>query len=124
MFRKFIAMGLFIATIGASAAFAEVIDGEELVDPTRPVSIEDIDDSALVEIIRNVVPASFDLSFIRAGSNSPMAVINQQRVSIGDIIGGAEVKAIDREGVTLQIGDRERRISLYDVSVKTTSLSQ
>lgn len=125
VFNKFTICCGFAAVLASGQLVAEVIDGEELVDPTRPVSIENIDDSALVQdLIRNVVPASFDLSFIRAGSASPMAVINRQRVTIGDIIGGAEVVAIDRNGVTLLVNNAERRISLYDVSVKSTSLSQ
>ncbi len=110
---------------GSGQLGADVIDGEELVDPTRPFTLSNVSDSSLVqELIRNVVPASYDLSFIRAGSSTPLAVINQQRVTIGDIIGGAEVTAIDRSGVTLLIGEEERRISLYGVSVKTTSASQ
>lgn len=118
-------MGLSLAALVSGQAAADVIDGEELADPTRPFALSIASDSSLVqELIRNVVPASYDLSFIRASGSAPMAVINQQRVTIGDIIGGAQVKAIDRSGVTLLIGDEERKISLYDVSVKTTSVSQ
>ncbi len=125
MFRKLSLLGLSVAVLCSGQVSADVIDGEELVDPTRPLSLGIVDDNSLVQdLIRNVVPASYDLSFIRAGSTSPMAVINRQRVTIGDIIGGATVKAIDRSGVTLLVGDEERRISLYDVSVKTTSVSQ
>lgn len=125
MFRNIVATGCIFFLIVGTQVSAEVIDGENLVDPTRPFLVGDVDDNSLVqELIRTVVPASFDVSFIRAGSNSPMAVINQQRVSIGDIIGGAEVKVIDRDGVTLLVGDEEKRISLYDVSVKATSVSQ
>lgn len=125
MFKSFAHIGVLAAVIGSGQVVADIIDGEELVDPTRPVSIEHIDDNSLVQdLIRNVVPASFDVSFIRAGSSSPMAVINQQRVTIGDTIGGAQVVEIDRNGVTLLIGDAERRISLYDVSVKAASPSQ
>lgn len=125
VFRQLAVFGFFLAIFGSGQIAADVIDGEELVDPTRPVLAGNVNDSALIqELIRNVVPASYDVSFIRAGSSSPLAVINRQRVTIGDIIGGAEVKAIDRSGVTLLIGDEERRIGLYDVSVKTTSVSQ
>jgi len=125
VFKSFAHIGALAAVIGSGQVVADIIDGEELVDPTRPVSIEHIDDNSLVQdLIRNVVPASFDVSFIRAGSSSPMAVINQQRVTIGDTIGGAQVVEIDRNGVTLLVGDAERRISLYDVSVKAASPSQ
>ena len=125
MFKQLTVLGLSLAVLGGGQVAADVIDGEELVDPTRPFTLSSASDSSLVqELIRNVVPASYDLSFIRASSSSPMAVINQQRVTVGDIIGGAEVIAIDRSGVTLLVGEEERRISLYDVSVKTTSVSQ
>jgi len=125
VFKKNIIKGLFLALFMNSHAVADVIDGEELVDPTRPFLMESESDGSLVQdLIRSVVPSSYDVSFIRAGSISPIAVINGQRLTIGDIIGGAEVKAIDRSGVTLLVGDEERRISLYDVSIKSTSVSQ
>ena len=124
VFKKLTVLGLSLAALGSGQTAADVIDGEELADPTRPFTLSNTSDSSLVqELIRNVVPASYDLSFIRASGSAPMAVINQQRVTIGDIIGGAEVIAIDRSGVTLLIGEEERKISLYDVSVKT-SVSQ
>ena len=125
VFKKLTVLGLSLAALGSGQTAADVIDGEELADPTRPFTLSNTSDSSLVqELIRNVVPASYDLSFIRASGSAPMAVINQQRVTVGDIIGGAEVIAIDRSGVTLLVGEEERRISLYDVSVKTTSVSQ
>ena len=73
----------------------------------------------MTELFRTVVPASYDVSFVRAGSSSPMAVINEQRVTIGDVIGGALVTAIDRNGVTLLINDEERRVTLYATNVKS-----
>ena len=101
-------------------ADADLIDGEELPDPTRPLFVssgDGADNSDVLAMIRNVVPASFDLSFIRAGS-SPIAVINQERVTVGDVIGGATVLGIERSSVTLSINGEERRISLYGDSIK------
>ena len=100
---------------------ADQIDGEELIDPTRPIflranGVEETTD--VLAMIRNVVPASFDLSFIRAG-RTPIAVINSERVTIGEVIGGATVIAIDRASVTLDVNGNERRISLYDNEIKT-----
>ena len=100
---------LMLVLLAAAPASAEVIDGEELVDPTRPLfynqrsSTES--DSAVTAMINRILPSSFDLSFIRLGGNSAMAVINDQRVGIGDSIGGAEVVAIDRSSVTLRINN-------------------
>lgn len=125
MFNKGTIFGLFLSLMVSGSAVADVIDGEELVDPTRPLTMPSGNDSSLVdELIRNVVPSSYDVSFIRAGNNSPIAVINGQTLTIGDVIGGAEVKAIDRSGVTLLVGEAERRISLYAVDVKSTPISQ
>jgi len=108
--------------LATSSVFAEVIDGEDLVDPTRPlgfsVSNNDDDDSFL-ERFTSILPSSFDVTFIRAGSANSMAVINEERVSVGDNIGGAEVIGIERSSVTLLINGEETVVSLYD-SVKTT----
>ena len=76
---------------------ADQIDGEELVDPTRPLFFsmapEGESSAAVMNMIRNVLPSSFEVSFIRASSTSPMAVVNSERVTIGDSIGGASVVA-------------------------------
>lgn len=107
---------------------AEIIDGEELVDPTVPLAevlIENeglgIDLSALYQ---NIVPENFNLSFTRASTTNPMAVINNQRVTVGDLIGGATVTKISRSSVTLLIQDEEREIGLYDTSVKRAVLKR
>jgi hypothetical protein len=113
---------LMLVLLAAAPASADVIDGEELVDPTRPLFYNQRStnsDSAVTAMINRVLPSSFDLSFIRLGGNGAMAVINDQRVGIGDSIGGAEVVAIDRSSVTLSINNQEQRISLYDTDVKS-----
>ena len=104
-----------------SIAKAELIDGEDFADPTMPLFYiaTNVDDE-VDQIFRTVVPASYDISFIRAGGDSSFAVINSVRVSEGDVIGGARVVAIDRAGVTLFIDNEERRINMYGNSVKST----
>lgn len=117
MLNKF---GILLLFFAASSAKADLIDGEELVDPTRPLFIGRGDsDTDVLTMIRNVVPASYDLSFIRAGS-SPIAVINSERVTIGDSVGGATVTDISRSSVTLSINGNERVISLYGDSIKSS----
>lgn len=99
--------------------FADQIDGEELVDPTRPFYLDlSGGDSEIDLLIRNVVPSSYDVSFVRVSDTSPMAVINNTQVTTGDLIGGAVVISIDRSGVMLRIEDEERYISLYDTNIK------
>ena len=118
-------INLLVSVLLAGASMADVIDGEELVDPTRPFQFTAVnDDASILDLIRTVVPSSYDLSFVRAGGDHPIAVINQQQLTIGDVIGGAEVIVIDRGGVTLRVNNEEQRVSLYDVSVKSNTVSQ
>ena len=119
--KSVLMMGLLVQM--PTLVFADQIDGEELVDPTRPLFFsmapEGEGSAAVMNMIRNVLPSSFEVSFIRASSTSPMAVVNSERVTTGDSIGGASVVAIDRSSVTLSVNGEERRISLYGDSVKS-----
>lgn len=114
---------LITSLLAGGSVLADVIDGEELADPTRPLMLvgtgSDATDSSVADMIRAVVPSSYDVSFVRASSTSPIAVINDQRVTIGDQVGGATVVAIDRNSVTLSINDQERRISVFGRDIKT-----
>lgn len=80
MFRNIFILTSVCALI-ANATYAEIIDGEEFVDPTRPFYANANTNPDLVsELFRTVIPASYDLTFVRAGSSSPIAVINNQQV--------------------------------------------
>ena len=101
MFEYLVKISLIIGLLQSSQSMADIIDGEEFLDPTRPFYLDLSEpDEVIEEIFRDVVPASYDVSFVRIGSSSSMAIINGQRVSVGDVIGGATVMAIDRGGVT------------------------
>ena len=65
--------------------------------------------------------ANYAVSFVRASSTSPVAIINDQRVTLGDKLGEAEVVAIDRSSVTLRIANQERRISIFDTQVRSVA---
>ncbi len=119
-----LALGLALAI--SSAAFADIIEGEELVDPTRPLEFAKGPTAAtdLGSLFRNIVPANFDISFIRASSDNPIAVINNLQVTVGDVIGGATVSSIGRDSVTLLINDEEQIINLYKTSVKSAVISR
>lgn len=118
VYRKLAVFVFAPALFWTTSSQADLIDGEDLVDPTRPLFVSTTADSEVMAMIRNVIPASYDLSFIRSGS-SPVAVINQERVTVGDQIGGATVVSIDRSSVTLSINGTERRISLYEDTIKS-----
>ena len=114
-------LSMLVLTLGGGKVAADVIDGEELVDPTRPFYFEVAasgETEALLDL-RSAAVVRYDLSFIRASDSSPVAIINGQRVTLGDVIGDATVVAIDRSSVTLLINEEERRISLYSYSVKS-----
>ena len=104
----------------AQFATADVIDGENLIDPTRPLFFSRGETApAGVDVISNVNASSWDVSFIRASGAVPMAVVNSERVTIGDLVGGAEVIEIDRNSVTLLVNDEETRISIFDTALKS-----
>ncbi|MFT4863574.1 MAG: hypothetical protein ACI95C_002806 [Pseudohongiellaceae bacterium] len=115
-----------IALAISSTASADIIEGEELVDPTRPLMFATSPAAAadLGSLFRNIVPANFDISFIRASSDNPIAVINNLQVTVGDVIGGAIVSSIGRDSVTLIINDEEQIINLYKTSVKSAVISR
>ena len=113
---------LLLTLLFCGSLAADVIDGEELVDPTRPLfagAVVESDDTGLPDRTRNILPANFDVTFVRASSSSPIAIVNDQRVTVGDTIGGAQVTGIDRNGVTLSVNGQERRITLFGSGVKT-----
>lgn len=112
-----------------SPSATQTIDGEVLRDPTRPFAVARIsragaegaaDSSRLLPaglFARN----NFNVTFIRDGGTSPMAVINEQRVTIGDLVGGATVVAISSAGVTLSINGLEQVITTFGPTVKEVS---
>lgn len=55
----------------------------------------------------------YRISFIRAGGSQPVAVVNNQTVTIGDEVNGARVMAISPDNVVLQVGDSERHITAW-----------
>ena len=120
------ALGLFLlCCLPLAGSSADVIDGEELFDPTRPLmpgNLSETNDASILDMIRNVIPTSFEVTFIRAGSSSSIAIINDRRVTIGDTIGGATVLEIDRSGVTLLIDDQEMRVSMYNTGIKSPAV--
>lgn len=108
------------AVLMAGQSVAEIIDGEEFRDPTEPVvSAAPVLEAESGGLFSTFSPSAFTLTFVRDSSTSPMAVINDTRVTIGDRINGALVVAIDRNGVTLRVNDEDSRITLYTTSVKS-----
>lgn len=124
MCRRSVLWILCCGSLFAGQACAEIIDGEEFRDPTVPVvdtskiAIQE-EDGGLLGLFNRATAPTYSVSFVRVSSTSPMAVINDKRVTIGDEIDGAVVKEIDRSGVTLLVDNAETRISLYSTSIKS-----
>jgi len=111
-------ISLLVLMLLSVGSVAEVIDGEDLVDPTRPLGFV-AGAFNRGTVATPSVTRSYQVGFIRASSTSPLAVINGQRVTIGDVVGNATVIVIDRNGVTLEVNGEELRVDLSTGSIRT-----
>ncbi len=91
-----------------------------LVDPTRPLDfnagMQDINDSD-AQVLSGFV--SYRLNSVLIRPNDRIAVVNGQRVRIGDMLGAARVAGIDQDGVILDINGEATVLALYGEPVKT-----
>lgn len=97
------------------------IDGEVFRDPTQPPwAVMGTGDMAGEFITPGRISlASFRLSFVRAGGVTPVAVINDQQVSVGDDIDGVQVMSIRPGEVVLRIDGEEQVLSSFSRPVRT-----
>lgn len=128
----------------AAMASAELFGDEELRDPTRPVAVRVAADGSFlfglmdalggfgndlrtglddlgalgVGALGEMVSSGYTVSFIRTGGERPVAMVNQQLVVPGDVIGEATVVSIDADGVTLLVSGQEQRVSNFIAPVK------
>ncbi|MCP5357093.1 MAG: hypothetical protein H7A06_03000 [Pseudomonadales bacterium] len=122
---------LSVVLMSAVSAQAEMIDGEDLKDPTRPMGVSasmaaEGNGRGVGSLLAGLLGGATDLlsggytvSFIRAGGTDPVAMINDQLVRAGDRVGEAEVVSIDRDRVSLRIDGEVREIMGFDSSVKS-----
>lgn len=119
-FKKFLILLVLLSLFVVVNVRAELVNGEDLTDPTRPL---DFDRQAISEGLNLGGIASrfnnYKVSSILIRQQLRIAVVNSQRVSIGDEIGNARVTDIDSESVTLDINGESRVIRLYENSIKT-----
>lgn len=81
-------------------ALTSAASAEELRDPTRPHT------SNRVERTVDGVP-SFSVNAIFVSDDRKLAIINGERVQIGDVVSGATVVDIQKEQVTLSVSGRQ-----------------
>jgi hypothetical protein len=114
-----------VAAAGVLALLAGNIvaaDLEGLVDPTAPVYLGVGLPGAPGDVVDGGILARLDvysLNSVLVKNNDRIAVVNNQRVRIGDRIGAATVMGIDGTGVTLDVDGETRVLGLYGEPVKT-----
>lgn len=105
-----------IALAQSAALQSQIIDGEYFRDPTQPAASTQAARESLG--VSTAVTANFIVNFVRSGGSSPVAVINQQRLHVGDRIEGALVTEIRPGSVVLNINGVEQELSVFQQSVK------
>lgn len=121
MFRVLILLLLVTFSSLVLAQSATVtIDGEVFRDPMQPPWAI-LPSMNTVEVVpeRETLLNSLQLSFVRSGGLTPIAVINGTQVTIGDLIEGASVEDIRPGEVVLVINGEERVLSRIAQSVRT-----
>lgn len=113
------------ALCGPATGAAAEIGGETLLDPTRPMGARAVQEGAggAQSDASSVSsgPARYRVSFIRAGGDTPMAVVNDQIVTVGDEVNSAEVLSIEQGAVRLGIDDGETVVSAWNASIRETA---
>ncbi len=96
---------LCLCLIGVgSSAMAERLPA----DPTQP--------AAGMFNLLSAKPAvsAYTISSLVTGKKKNTAVVNGQRVEVGDLVDNATVLSISREGVMLDVGNKQQLISLSE----------
>lgn len=76
-------------------------------DPTKPAFNVEVGD--LVEKAQQ-----YSVSSLITGKKQNLAVINGQRVKVGDAVDGAKVIAVSRKGVQLEVSGEKKFISIAE----------
>ena len=121
MFRVLILLLLVtFSSLVLAQSVTVTIDGEVFRDPMQPPWAI-LPSMNTVEVVpeRETLLNSLQLSFVRSGGLTPIAVINGTQVTIGDLIEGASVEDIRPGEVVLVINGEERVLSRIAQSVRT-----
>ncbi|MDZ7642972.1 MAG: general secretion pathway protein GspB [Woeseiaceae bacterium] len=97
--------GLAILLLVTGMALAATGMAAELRDPTRPGGADPVADSSEPS-------AAIRVSAVFISGERRVAVINGQRLRIGDTIAGATVRSIDRNSVGFARGDTTFSVAL------------
>lgn len=100
---------LLVLSIGF---LSSAVWGQELRDPTRPAAAQGT--------VTTIVQSQLELQAVTLRDDRRTAVINQQRVRVGDHIGGYQVTAIQFDSVLLQNANEQRELRMFE-TVKVTT---
>lgn len=103
------------AVWGAALLYAAQAAAEALPDPTRP-PVAEIEQAVATQPAPEVV---WQLSMTRVASGRRMAILNGQRVGIGDRVADARVVAIRPGEVVLERDGRRVSVRLSSAPVKS-----
>lgn len=105
----------------AIPAWAELVDGEELVDPTAPFFLRADRNTPLLNAFSSL--NNYEVSSILVRPNLRIAVVNSQRVRVGERVGNAEIVAIENDRVRISLNGEVREVMLHEGGVKSASES-
>jgi len=114
-------MFMFVSGLALAQGRIVTIDGEDFRDPTQPPWAVLPDSRLTAESVPTTGPrlSELSLSFVRAGGLSPVAVINDTQVTVGDEIEGAPVVEIRPGEVVLLIDGEEQVLTRFLRPVRT-----
>jgi len=126
-FRKIRVLIMSTAVAATGSALGATQDDELPVDPTVPLSIVFGNSNAttdagegrgILDLFGNAF-ASYELSSVLIRAGDRIAVINEERVRVGDKVGAAVVASIEADHVTLNVDGEMQTLELYENSIKT-----
>ncbi len=115
MFRRIpshnwlILIALVSSNLWASSTFT-LPTGEVLQDPTKPQLW-----NAPAQVVSQDREASFKLSYIVSSGKEKRAMINNRKVTVGDVISGATVESINSDSVYLLYKGKQKELRMNKV---------
>ena len=114
---------VLLSVLVVYAVHAAPADDEDLVDPTQPLvfgvpAAQQEDKGSFFKDLQTAMQ-TYELNSVLIRSKDRIAVINKQRVRVGDMVGEAKVVNIEANSVTIEVNGISRELRLYNGSVKT-----
>ena len=108
-----------IMSFAQSQGEERLIDGEMLRDPMQPVSAYRNNRTAIDVLPELPNRSDFTVNFVRAGGSSPVAVINNRSLTVGDELSGMRIMEIRAGEVVLAASGQEYVLTTFGSAVRT-----